>query len=263
MAATGYRLSRRSWVRLASWTVFGTFGCMAVSLGYNYLSFRGLGAEAMRQGLVSATVLPILLAGPLFFLLTLKLRELAIVNHRLNDLASVDALTGCLNRRVFTAAVDRHLELAGGDRWPDGALLVIDADRFKAINDRFGHDAGDEALRLVAEAIRSAVRSEDIVGRLGGEEFGVFLVRSTQNVALDVAERIRNTIETTKFAPRGRRHRLSVSVGLTMSRGATEFTELFRAADKGLYEAKSSGRNRVRLALAPSLAPTMADVAAE
>ncbi len=242
-------------LKLASWTFFGTLSCLAISLPYNYFSFRHMGPEALRQGLISATVLPIVLAVPFFTLLTLKLRELAIANHKLNDLASIDALTGCLNRRAFTAGVERALGRDGG------ALLAIDADRFKSVNDRFGHEAGDEALRLLAGAIRASVRDSDLVARLGGEEFGVFLGRAPQARALEVAERIRSAVASAPFSPNGTRHPLSVSIGCAIAEEGADFAKLFRAADECLYTAKRNGRNRIELAKTPALAPELFDLA--
>ncbi len=237
-------MSRRGLLRLARWTVFGTAGCLAVSLTYNFLAFRSLGGQALFQGMVSATVLPIVLAGPLFFYLTLKLRELAIANHRLTLAATVDALTECLNRGAFTAIVEKYL--ARGNPPPSrGALLVIDADQFKRVNDRFGHDAGDEALRVIAAAIQGAVRDGDLVGRLGGEEFGVFLPDVADVEAVEVAERIRKTIHAIRFEPGGVRWGLSASVGAAVFDRPIGFSELFRLADQRLYRAKMAGRNRV------------------
>lgn len=260
VAGSSRKISRRGLFKLASWTFFGTFGCLAVSLIYNYLSFRHHGAEALRQGMISATVLPIVLAGPLFLFLTLKLRELAIVNHRLNELASIDALTECLNRRAFTHGVERLLTYSPGPA-ADGALLVIDADHFKSINDRFGHDAGDAALKLLADAVRSAVRKGDLVGRLGGEEFGVFLWRASKANALETAERIRATVASTQFRPQGIPHPLSVSIGCALAGAGSSFGALFRRADESLYEAKRGGRDRIRLADAPATAPSLFDLA--
>ncbi|HHZ07340.1 MAG TPA: GGDEF domain-containing protein [Rhizobiales bacterium] len=196
--------------------------------------------------MVSATILPIVLAGPLFFYLTLKLRELAIANHRLSRAASTDSLTECLNRGAFTAAVEAHLR-GRGTSHPRGALLVIDADQFKQINDRFGHDAGDEALLEIAAAIREATRAGDLVGRLGGEEFGVFLPDASDADAAEVAERIRRTIHGRRFAPDGVHWRLSASVGGAVFDQPIEFSELFRIADQRLYRAKMTGRNRVEM----------------
>lgn len=257
MRASYRGISARGWIRLVSWTVFGTLGCLAVSLSFNWVMFSRMSDEALKQSLVSATVLPIVLAGPLFFFLSLKLRELAVVNHRLNDLASLDGLTGCLNRRAFTAKVEN--EIGDGGR---GALLVVDADHFKSINDSFGHDRGDEALRLIAGAIRAVLRSNDAVGRLGGEEFGVYLPKAGDEIAAEVAERIRAAVAAVVFMPAGRkRHRLSVSVGCAVHQRPADFRELFSLADQSLYAAKRQGRNRISLATAPALAPELEDVA--
>ncbi len=246
MAKTGKPMSRRGLLRLARWTFFGTAGCLVVSLTYNYFAFRALGREALFQGLVSATILPIVLAGPLFFYLTMKLRELAIANHRLSLAASTDGLTECLNRGAFTSTVEAHLDAGDASR-SRGALLVIDADQFKRINDRFGHDVGDEALREIAAAIREAARAGDLVGRLGGEEFGVFLPDVGDAEAAEIAERIRKTIHASRFTPDGVHWRLSASVGGAVFDRPIGFSELFRLADQRLYRAKMAGRNRVEM----------------
>ena len=257
MAASFGGISARGWLKLASWTVFGTLGCLVVSLGYNWIIFSPLGPEALRHGMVSATVLPIILAGPLFFLLSLKLRELAIANHRLSDLASLDGLTGCLNRRAFTDRTERRMSAGGG------ALLVVDADHFKAINDSFGHDRGDEALRLIAAAIRSVLRSDDAVGRLGGEEFGIYLAAAGRASAAEIAERIRAAVAAVVFIPAGgKRHPLSVSVGCAVHERPAGFRELFGLADQNLYAAKKQGRNRIGLTAVPAIAPGADDLVA-
>lgn len=256
------RMSLRGKLKLASWTFFGTLGCLGISLFYNWAMFRHLGEEALRQALISATVLPVILAGPLFFYLTKKLRELAIANHKLAILAATDSLTACLNRGAFSARVDGWLAApaeAGPDR---GALLVVDADHFKKINDRHGHDQGDQALKIIANAIQASVRSGDLVGRLGGEEFGVFLPGATPESAQDVAERVRFSVGSTAFQPNGKAAPLSVSVGCATFVKPVDFSELFRVADERLYCAKNAGRNRVLMAHvghneAPTLAPAL------
>lgn len=239
------KISVRGALKLAGWTLSGTLGCLAISLFYNWLSFRHLGEEALRQSLISATVLPIILAGPLFSYLTLKMRELAIANHRLHRVASTDALTACLNRGAFSAVVGQWLDAKPAETARTCALLVVDADHFKDINDRHGHDQGDEALKIIAAAIRSAVRDDDLVGRLGGEEFGVFLPGASELSARAVAERIRISVSRSDFRPRERRCSISVSVGCATLDRPTGFSELFRIADERLYMAKRAGRNRV------------------
>ena len=133
----------------------------------------------------------------------------------------------------------------GNGRADGNALLVIDADHFKTINDRFGHHRGDEVLQLIAEAIRSNVRDGDLVGRLGGEEFGVFMHGANDIIALHVGERIRKSINSLFVRSEGIAQRLSVSIGGATFAGAIGFAELFRVADTRLYEAKRQGRNRV------------------
>jgi diguanylate cyclase (GGDEF)-like protein len=253
-------MSLRGMVKLASWTFFGTLGCLGISLLYNWMMFRDLGDEALRQGLISATVLPVILAGPLFFYLTKKLRELAIANHKLALLAATDSLTACLNRGAFSARVDGWLAASDeAGTSASGALLVIDADHFKKINDTHGHDMGDEALKIIANAIQSSVRSGDLVGRLGGEEFGVFLPGASPESAQDVAERVRRSVDSTAFQPAGKRVPLSVSVGCATFVKPVDFSELFRTADERLYCAKNTGRNRVLSAhIAHNEMPTLA-----
>jgi len=258
MAGERRRMSRRGRLHVAAWTLFGTLGCLGVSLAYNSYAFSDLGPRALQRGLISATVLPIVLAAPLFFYLSVKLRELAVLNHQLNDLASRDGLTGCLNRAGFTAVVERHLMSDGG---ASGGMLMVDADHFKAINDRFGHDRGDEALVLIANAIRAVLRSNDQVGRLGGEEFGIHLPSADRRAMGMVAERVRRAVASLQFNPDGGvHHGLSVSVGGVSYAGHPSFKSLFRVADQNLYAAKRLGRDRVQLEDVPALLPELADM---
>jgi len=248
-----FGITLRGWMQLARWTVFGTLGCIALSVSFNYVFFSIHAPAALFESVVSATVIPILLAGPLFFYLTLKMRELAVANHKLRVLASTDSLTSCLNRGAFTNLVDGYLERlprTTGERL--GAMLVIDADHFKSINDRFGHHLGDEALKLIAEAIRTSIRKGDIVGRLGGEEFGVFLPQVSAEAAAAIAERIRLRIHDTEFMPDGRVLPISVSIGGAAFERRLSFSELFRIADERLYAAKSTGRDRVEMTFVPA-----------
>ena len=106
------KISVRSWIKLARWTVLGTLGCMVVSLAFNYVAFAGFPSDAKRQGLISAAIIPVILAGPLFFYLTLKLRELKIVNHKLNVTArnpntGTDCRTSSTGNRTFSARRSR------------------------------------------------------------------------------------------------------------------------------------------------------------
>ncbi|PXA92891.1 GGDEF domain-containing protein [Nostoc sp. 3335mG] len=234
--------SPQSWSSVAKWTVFGPLGCVVISLVYNAVTFSDLGPEALARAMVAGTVLPLILAIPLFLYLSLRLRMLAITNRRLGLVARTDSLTACLNRGAFTAKVETLLADPHGPR--AGALLMIDADNFKTINDLHGHDAGDEALMVLSRAIRSVLRAGDLIGRMGGEEFGVFLPLVDQKAAELVAERVRRAVQLAQFTPSGEPYLLTVSIGGAVFDGNTTFTELFRIADQRLYGAKHSGRNR-------------------
>jgi diguanylate cyclase (GGDEF)-like protein len=165
--------------------------------------------------------------------------QLAAAHRRLEEKASRDDMTGMLNRESFFAALEGSRRKA--DR---GALLIIDADHFKTINDNFGHLTGDTALLAIAQAISRGIRSGDILGRIGGEEFGAFLVGASDQEAKRVAERIRREVELIRFQPADERTvPLTVSIGGTKCPPDANVSELMRAADKRLYEAKNRGRN--------------------
>jgi len=158
--------------------------------------------------------------------------------------ANLDALTGLPNRRYFD-------ELAGvirlGRRAGDSiGVLMIDIDRFKSLNDRFGHAAGDRVLRAVAGAITTSIRGEDTPARYGGEEFVVILKRATRDQAAEVAERVRAAVASLGEEQLGVAEQVSVSVGLAVSGSqGGSFGELVELADTALYEAKRLGRDRV------------------
>lgn len=235
----------QSWSSVAKWTLLGPLSCLLVSVASNALLFAGLGSEALQRAMLSAIVVPLVLSIPLFFFVSLRIRALKISNRRLGLVARTDSLTACLNRGAFTAKVEAELMSSVHPR--AGALLIIDADNFKTINDLYGHDAGDEALMILARAIRSVLRAGDLIGRLGGEEFGVFLPNVDQNKAAQAAERIRHAVQLAPFTPRGEPHMLTVSIGGAVFAGASTFAELFRIADQRLYGAKHSGRNQAAI----------------
>lgn len=247
MFAKRLDLSARGWGRVVLLSGLGTLVCIFVSFAIDSFSFE---TGTWRWGTApwNNAIIPLVLAPPFFIYLLSKLRELAIAHHELSIVASTDVLTSCLNRRAFTAMVDAYLErVVGEEAKREGALLIIDVDHFKNVNDNFGHESGDEALKIIAQAIKGVVREIDLVGRIGGEEFSVFLPGTDANRTQLIAERIRAAVSTVEFYPTGNRCDLSVSVGgATYDRQAT-FSDLFRQADQRLYAAKQNGRNRVEI----------------
>jgi diguanylate cyclase (GGDEF)-like protein len=137
-----------------------------------------------------------------------------------------------------------------GTQAQESAVLLIDLDNFKSINDRFGHAFGDRVLQIFAATARNAVRGSDFVGRLGGEEFAVVLHGMARERALAVAERIRNAFADEAEVIEGQKVGATVSIGLAVHDGsAIAFTELLWKADRALYQAKEGGRNRVEWAV--------------
>jgi diguanylate cyclase len=237
--------SARGWNRVLLRTICGSLFCIGISFFVDGYSFRHhkwqLGSDPLNDLLI-----PLLLAPPFFFYLLCKQRELAIAHYELLKVASTDGLTSCLNRQAFTILVEAYLErTARLAIRGEGALMVIDVDHFKAVNDRFGHMSGDEALRMISGEIKECLRENDLVGRIGGEEFGVFLPGANRREAGVVAERIRASVNAAMFSPQGGPVPLSVSVGATVFSARSSFKEMFRIADECLYVAKNNGRNRV------------------
>jgi diguanylate cyclase (GGDEF)-like protein len=173
-----------------------------------------------------------------------------------------DSLTGLFNRRFMEVALERELHRAAR-RGASLAVLMLDVDHFKLVNDKFGHEAGDTVLREVANCFLECVRLEDIVCRFGGEEFVVILPEISEKLATERAEKIRRAVANLKT--QFKQHslsRISVSVGLAMYPDpATTADELLQMADKALYDAKHSGRNQLQIAIqsAPLL---VADISA-
>lgn len=243
-----FDLSRRGWGRVITGTIAGTLACIAIALYVDSFNFLTLDAPARNRAILVNVLLPTFLAAPALFYLLSKLRELAIAHERLAVIAATDSLTSLLNRGAFMQLAE--LWLQHQRRPTEGGLLVVDADNFKAINDRFGHDRGDVALQLIAGAIGKVLRAEDRVGRIGGEEFGVFLPGANRKETEAVAERVRRAVHDVPFLGDGTPYRLTVSVGGVHFDEPRHFRELFRIADQQLYRAKREGRDRVALAAA-------------
>jgi len=239
-------LSAQGWPRVVILTVLGTICCIAFAFAFDSYSFED-GAWRWGSNPINNLIIPLLLAPPFFLYLLGKLRQLAIANAKLLAVATTDGLTSCLTRTAFATLVDAYLERVSEQQLAaSGALLVMDVDHFKSVNDRFGHDAGDEALKLIVSSVTSTLRQDvDLVGRMGGEEFGVFLPGLSPQRMLAVAERIRTAVKEAHFCPTGTRCDLSVSIGAVAFDRTASFSELFKVADSRLYHAKRNGRDRV------------------
>ena len=213
---------------------------------------EGAAAGALESGSARALVVMAFLAvlregfeTAVFLLaMTLERRE-----AQQRSFAMSDPLTGLLNRRAFADFAARTNRRRAGIR-STMALLVLDLDHFKSVNDRFGHATGDEALKLFARTASACMRADDAIGRLGGEEFAA-VVPGGEVVASGIAERIRAAFEAAGVIVDGHQLNATVSIGAAWTSRNVALDKVLAAADAALYRAKESGRNRMVLADMP------------
>lgn len=223
----------------------------AVSLAVTMIPMYGLSYLPGMDVPIAYWLFAMATSGGVSFLVALRLavqgerlrrlnEELQAAHASLKRAAESDHLTAVLNRSAFLREAEARHAIA------DGWMLLLDIDHFKAINDRFGHETGDLALQHVAMVLRESLRSEDIVGRLGGEEFGIYLPEADREMAMHIAERARANIEcAADLAERG--IALTVSIGLAEAGRGMAICECLRNADFAMYGAKHEGRNRISL----------------
>ena len=240
------------------WRQIGTIVGFSVALSISltsgiYYLFYGIDDEFW-VALVFSSTIPVAASFPVGWFLSRQNQKLSQANQeiarskeqltefaeKLRYEASHDSMTKMLNRAYFFSKMEERISSGR-----ENALLLIDADHFKKINDEFGHQKGDVALEQIASILRSFTKRDDLLGRIGGEEFAILLPGKSEAEAVVVAEMIRSEIEQTEFMPRPDiNHRLSVSIGLVMVVSANTGHEM-KKADQALYKAKESGRNKV------------------
>lgn len=190
----------------------------------------------------TAVALVILLLIFLVLRINIKRKQ---TNKKLYDLATTDGMTKLFNRRHFLAMAQRELNQLHRSK-KIGVVLMIDIDHFKRINDSYGHAAGDQAIINIANILQDNLRDYDIVGRVGGEEFAMFLPNCEINIATQIAERIRTKAEDLTTVFQQASIKLTVSIGLTARlEEENSIDNMLQRADKALYQAKNSGRNTV------------------
>ncbi|MGB0562460.1 MAG: ammonium transporter [Spirulinaceae cyanobacterium] len=167
------------------------------------------------------------------------------MEHELKHLAETDALTAIYNRRSFLELAERAVQQAAQNNRPL-AVLIFDVDRFKWVNDTFGHPYGDEILKLVADTGQEILHEHHLFGRFGGEEFAIVLPDTYMDTAQVIAESLRQAIESLSLEQGDRPFTLTVSIGATELREGDTLNQMIKRADKALYQAKKMGRNRVQ-----------------
>ncbi len=173
------------------------------------------------------------------------------ITNELRHLAEVDPLTNVFNRRAFLTLLDKAISNAQRTQ-TTLPVLVMDLDHFKKVNDSWGHRAGDDVLRHFVMLAQRCLRKEDVMGRLGGEEFAIFLPNAGAGGAIAVAERLRAMVEAHPVVTEQRSIALTVSVGVTLCAGSESAGTALQRADEAMYLAKERGRNRVEMTVAPA-----------
>lgn len=225
---------------LASWTgvILAAFltsvGAIIVACGLAYLMYdAGHRPQAMRN----TPFIAFFTAFPFCIFVWAQVRTNIQLQQELQKLVNIDRLTRVGTRDFFFGTLSDRGAV-------DGAVLMVDIDRFKNVNDSFGHLAGDAVIRMTADILRSGLRDSDLVARFGGEEFVIFLDGRDMDAAFQVAERLREGVADTAVVFGGQRISTSVSIGIATCSDDVPLTRAIQEADAALYKAKSGGRNR-------------------
>jgi diguanylate cyclase (GGDEF)-like protein len=210
---------------------------------------NGYLAAPFSQNAMTTAVLSLLLTSLICYAYTSRsisfFRRMTDANDMLRVQAAVDPLTGVMNARAYYATTDRLIQVGLRSGSPF-SVLFVDLDHFKSINDRYGHEAGDAVLRSVAASLTADIRQSDALGRIGGEEFSIFLPDTDLNQAEVLAEKLRKSIEALTPTVGDTQLKVTASIGVAGNRpDHRTIADIQRSADQAMYQAKKQGRNRV------------------
>ncbi|WP_367715442.1 GGDEF domain-containing protein [Nitratireductor sp. GISD-1A_MAKvit] len=219
-----------------------TLMCVVAADALTLVLYSVFFTERLLLDLVLTAVITITVAYPISYLFLTKTAVVAKLAKELDMAATTDFLTGLRNRRDFMRIVSELIDSGSSSA---GAVLFIDVDHFKQINDRFGHAEGDRVLRLMAEAIKQSVRGEDIAARMGGEEFAVFMPGAALPLARLISERIALSCRLVGSNVQAQTVSTTVSIGIAMHQPGQSLDAVINEADMLLYKAKQHGRDCV------------------
>lgn len=236
------RSKRQMWLFTATITTASVLASELCVLGV----WMGLGERAfdIANIILIGAVVPLIVALPVSYVMASMGWQLSQTHSKLRHLADTDPLTGLINRRHFFEQASFQLATCreAGDCV---ALLVIDADHFKDLNDTYGHAIGDEALISIAQCLCANFRSTDLICRVGGEEFAVLLPGMSEDDAYPLAERVVKRVSSNPLSTVSAIIEYSISCGIADSTTSFDIEKLYKAADDAMYLAKREGRNRV------------------
>jgi diguanylate cyclase (GGDEF)-like protein len=235
-----FRASIKDERDLSRYTQSVTLICVAIALAVdvaNQLTFFVDWTTCLRSWAITTAVV-LTLAVPIARTIARAHLELYRAKQHADALSRIDQLTGLANRRALMEAVAAAPPEAL-------ALVIVDIDRFKRVNDSYGHLAGDEVIRSVAQAMVEELTDLGLVARVGGEEFALLSLTAPADLVATRLNVLRERVATTTITASGHAVRVTISAGVAMRRGGQSFDELYSAADRALYAAKAAGRNRV------------------
>lgn len=198
-------------------------------------------------GMIIAGLVPLLVVPPLTYRHHLLLHELQKSKQKIQELSRTDELTKLANRRYFFEQAEHHFYLAERHQHPI-SILIIDLDYFKSINDRFGHQVGDQVLAHTAAILKESIRSTDILARYGGEEFVLLMPQTAAENTIQFCQRLKKTIACRQI-DRSNLPAVTLSMGIASSeKCGYDLEEILFQADKAMYQAKNRGRNNYVIA---------------
>lgn len=227
---------------IAVYTAISVAMSLCITLAILYLSGHGM----HRITIIISIVAPGIIAPLVTWYVSDLLVRIARMEEKHRHMATFDELTGLLSRRAFLEQSDALLKLCQRQN-QNAAFVMLDLDKFKAVNDQYGHGGGDLVLQEFASLVRESVRKSDLAGRIGGEEFAIFMPGTSLEAALPLLEKLRNRTENHTIHYHGETIRASISMGVsdTCTAGIESISSLSRVSDEALYSAKSAGGNRV------------------
>ncbi|WP_292899911.1 MULTISPECIES: GGDEF domain-containing protein [unclassified Nitratireductor] len=228
----------RIWQQACFVTLFSVVAAEALTFVFYSIFF----SDRLLLDLMLTAFITIVIAYPISYIFLRKTAMVAKLAAELDMAATTDFLTGLRNRRDFMRIAGETISSTASSA---GAVLIIDVDHFKRINDRFGHAEGDRVLVLIAEAIRQSVRANDVCARIGGEEFAVFMPGADLPLARAICERIAITCRLVGCGTSVEGISTTVSIGIAVHGPLQSLDEVIKEADAMLYKAKQNGRDRV------------------
>lgn len=216
---------------------------ITVIILYFTISDQGFFYNSLPIAVAIAFILPIIFGFPLVRYFIFQQRKIEQINDELSRILRFDNLTGILTRKAFFN--ETVAKINAGSKDASHAALFLDIDQFKKLNDTFGHALGDKVLKLAGEVLNKNLTKDDVFGRLGGEEFVIFLSDASENQVQLIAYKVLNAYKTATKIVDGHTTKSTLSIGAAISKDVKNIDSLLAHADQLLYQAKSSGRNQI------------------